>query len=395
MAILQLTTDFAGQVGVYPRLVRLLSDDNYATVTGSGYLNNAAASGVSILPTDFIFASYAGGFTTFNPSIVGSNITLVPTPAVAGDGPLVSVGVPNVGGVLTTITNASMAQATVLTIPDPGVSATQFILADNAGTQNIATGNLQLLLGTLTLGSSGHASSLTLFPGTAANGTLIISPLNAGGAFNTTLRNSVMGQSSVLSFPDPGVPTSKVLLSDNATGQHVTTGSFSIDSGNLISGLAAGGVIGTLQLFPTTTAKGSLVIAAVANSGNTQTTFQTASLGQATTYTWPDPASAAGAVVVAPAALVSGNLVKASGTLGLVADQGFAMKSVAGAAVGGGAAAQTVTDAFCTTGSMVVATWNTQANAVSILKVVPGNGSFVVTSSGDPGASTLNYIITK
>lgn len=95
------------------------------------------------------------------------------------------------------------------------------------------------------------------------------------------------------------------------------------------------------------------------------------------------------------ATVVSGNLAKFADTAGTVADQGVAFKSVAGASVAGGAAAQTVTDAFCTSGSCVVATWNTQANAVSILKVVPGNGSFVVTSSGDPGASTLNYIITK
>jgi uncharacterized membrane protein (Fun14 family) len=95
------------------------------------------------------------------------------------------------------------------------------------------------------------------------------------------------------------------------------------------------------------------------------------------------------------AATILGNLAKFSDTAGTVADQGIAFKSVAGASVAGGAAAQTITDAFCTSGSCVVATWNTQANAVSILKVVPGNGSFVVTSSGDPGASTLNYIITK
>jgi hypothetical protein len=95
------------------------------------------------------------------------------------------------------------------------------------------------------------------------------------------------------------------------------------------------------------------------------------------------------------AATVLGNLAKFSDTAGTVADQGVAFKSVAGAVVAGGAAAQTVTDAFCTSASCVVATWNTQANAVSIQKVVPGTGSFVVTSSGDPGASTLNYIITK
>jgi hypothetical protein len=95
------------------------------------------------------------------------------------------------------------------------------------------------------------------------------------------------------------------------------------------------------------------------------------------------------------ATVVSGNLAKFADTAGTVADQGIAFKSVAQAAVAGGAAAQTVTDAFCTSAACVVATWNDTTNAVSIQKVAAGNGSFVVTSSADPGASHLNYFITK
>lgn len=71
------------------------------------------------------------------------------------------------------------------------------------------------------------------------------------------------------------------------------------------------------------------------------------------------------------------------------------MKSGEQVAVAGGAAAQTVTDAFCKTTSGVVASWNDTTNAVSIQKVAAGNGSFVVTSSGDPGASHINYIISN
>ena len=96
---------------------------------------------------------------------------------------------------------------------------------------------------------------------------------------------------------------------------------------------------------------------------------------QAQVITVPDVGAATGAFVVTPTA--------------------FVMKSVAGAAAAGGAAAQSFTDAFCTSGSNVIGNWNTQANAVSVLKIVPGNGSFVVTSSGDAGVGTFNYIITK
>jgi len=150
------------------------------------------------------------------------------------------------------------------------------------------TGALSATAG-VTAGSSGNAGTFTSFPTTAANGTLIVSALNAGGAFNTTLRNSVMGQSTV--------------------------------------------------------------------------------------YSIPDIAAATGGVVVSTAAV--------------------SMKSVAGAAAAGGAAAQSFVDAFCTAGSNVIGNWNTQANAVSVFKIVPGAGSFVVTSSADAGVGTFNYVIMK
>ena len=79
----------------------------------------------------------------------------------------------------------------------------------------------------------------------------------------------------------------------------------------------------------------------------------------------------------------------------VVSTSAIRMKSVAGAAAAGGNAAQSFTDTFCTSGSNVVGNWNTQANAAQVLKIVPGNGSFVVTSTADAGAGTFNYIITK
>lgn len=80
----------------------------------------------------------------------------------------------------------------------------------------VFSGALSSTAGNITSGSSGDAGSFISFPATAANGTFIFEALNAGGAFNTTLRNSVMGQSSVLSFPDPGAVTANVLLDTGA-----------------------------------------------------------------------------------------------------------------------------------------------------------------------------------
>ncbi len=106
-------------------------------------------------------------------------------------------------------------------------------------------------------------------------------------------------------------------------------------------------------------------MSAVAAGGAFNTTISNGTMGQSTVYTLPDIGAATGGIVVSTAAV--------------------RMKSVAAAAAAGGAAA----------GSNVIGNWNTQTNAASVLKIVPGNGSFVVTSSADAGSGTFNYIITK
>src|ERR1043165_3342780 len=74
-------------------------------------------------------------------------------------------------------------------------------------------------------GASGTAGSVDVFPTAAANGKMIIAAVDAGGAYNTTISNSAMGQSSVISIPDPGAATSKFVLQDGTnTAVTVTTG---------------------------------------------------------------------------------------------------------------------------------------------------------------------------
>ena len=63
-------------------------------------------------------------------------------------------------------------------------------------------------------GASGTAGTVDVFPTTAANGKLIVAAVDAGAAYNTTVSNSAMGQSSVISIPDPGAATSKFVLQD-------------------------------------------------------------------------------------------------------------------------------------------------------------------------------------
>ena len=149
--------------------------------------------------------------------------------------------------------------------------------------------------------------------------------------------------------------------------------STAINGGNIQAGLS--GTAGYLASFPSTALKGSLRLTAVANTGDTLVTVSNAAHGQATVYSIPDVGAATGGILVSTSALRT--------------------KIVAAAAAAGGAAAQSFTDAFCTSASCVVGNWNTQTNAASVLKIVPGNGSFVATSSADAGVGTFNYIIAK
>jgi hypothetical protein len=157
------------------------------------------------------------------------------------------------------------------------------------------------------------------------------------------------------------------------TGITATTGNIVATAGNLQAG--SSGHAGTFISYPGTAANGNLQLVAVNAGGAFNTIISNGTMGQTTTYTMGDIGATTGGLVVATAAI--------------------RMKSVAQAVVTGGAAAQTVTDTFCTTGSMVTASWNDTTNAVEIKTVAAGNGSFVVTSTADPGASHLNYIITK
>lgn len=143
--------------------------------------------------------------------------------------------------------------------------------------------------------------------------------------------------------------------------------------GDIYAGLS--GVSGALRSYPATAANGYLALVGTNAGGAFNTIISNGTMGQTTTYTLGDIGASTGGIPVATSAI--------------------RVKSVAGAAAAGGAAAQSFTDAFCTSGSNVIGNWNTQANAASVLKIVPGNGSFVVTSSADAGVGTFNYIITK
>lgn len=165
-----------------------------------------------------------------------------------------------------------------------------------------------------------------------------------------------------------------IAVFDSTGGNIGEDAATAINGGNIQAGLS--GTDGYLASFPSAAASGSFRVAAQAAGGNFVTTLQNAQVAQNTVVSIGGDVGA------------SANLLVTASSFGRV-------KVVAAAAAAGGAAAQSFTDAFCTTGSVVIGNWVTQANPASVLIIVPGNGSFVVTSDADAGVGTFSYMILK
>ena len=347
MSILNIVTSQTGLVGVLPSLAYINTTDPEATVLTAGYLNKEVQNGFSFqLPCMAIVSTEetpGGSIAVGMYQVVhsGSNWSLVPTSS-PGD-----VTLPTIANHIATYTNTTGGLS-----EDPATA--------------ISSGNIQA-------GLSGTAGYLASFPGTSSKGSLRLTAVANTGDTLVTISNAAHGQATVYSIPDSGASTANFILSKTTGTQHITVGSLQIDGGNLTAGIS--GAAGTLTSFPGTAANGSLIIAAANAGGAFNTTISNGTMGQSTVYTIPDIGASTGDIMVSTTAL--------------------RVKSVAGAAAAGGAAAQSFSDAFCTSGSNVIGNWNTQANAASVLKIVPGNGSFVVTSTADAGVGTFNYIITK
>lgn len=297
MAITSITRDFND----VPNIVRLVSSDTLAEVAAADYLTTqisiltALNSGIwQWLPNDMVLVSASDGLAFFTVSADLSTLDLYST---AGN-----------GGV---------------TLP-------------------VVSGDFSVFDGTL-----GGMQDLGYAPSNPAKTTVVM----ANGAV-------------IVNHIATYVDTAGTIGDDAATA---------INGGNIQAGLS--GTAGVLSSFPPTAANGSLILAAVNAGGAFNTTISNGTMGQSTLYTLGDIGASTGGIVVATSPI--------------------RMKAVAGAAAAGGAAAQSFTDAFCTTGSVVIGNWVTQTNAAEVVKIVPGTGSFVVTSTADAGAGTFSYIITK
>ncbi len=206
----------------------ILTDQTAANENGIYVCTTAGATGVAAVLTrsadqQCIEQLHTGFYVTVAAGSVnagGAFVMIEPKPARLGIDDLfwesqVAVGAVTFSGPASTANALVVFSDTAGNIKaaSTGVTLGQALTITGALT---ASGAITSTAGNITSGSSGDAGTFISFPATAANGTFIFSALDAGGAFNTTLRNSAMGQSSVISLPDPGAATANVLLDTGA-----------------------------------------------------------------------------------------------------------------------------------------------------------------------------------
>lgn len=445
MPILQITTDVTGLVGVHPAQIYIDTDDTYAEVTVTGYLSASASQGfvfnnkqIALVATSDvgnqflqISASRDGVVSLTTPVIPeliideltlganGDSGLLTIYPATLSKGTFVIGATNNTGNTATTLTNAAMGQASTISIPDPGASTANFILSKAATSPQTMSSGLTLTGassdfqtlggGDILAGASAAAGSVFSYPTTATSGRLELRGVNNAGDFTVTVANASHAQSTVVSIPDAGAATANFILSATAAGtQSIGTGISIVGAnnvqttggGNFIAG--ASGADGIFVSFPATATSGTLNLAAVTNaSGDFDTTISNAAaVAQDQVLSIPDVGAATGQFLVKTAALVSGNLISASGTAGVTVDSTIVatnvqlkteIKAVSDSWAGGGTA-HSFTVAGATSSSIIVASIASAANASYIVSALPNTGAVDVVFNVDPGAVVIKAI---
>ena len=277
MSLINIIRVSVGEVGVKPGSVKMITTDGIATITAAGYLNGVGNQlpTVDLAPSDVIECLYSYNAVTdsgilgfFQPSISNGVITLnlwenpgnVLLPVVSGDFAVfngTTGQIKDAGYSASDPTKTKVVMAT-------GATVIGYIshFTDVAGTIGNTAGAVTNP-GDIYAGLSGTSGQLRSYPGTAANGYLALLGINAGGAFNTIISNSVMGQSSTVSIPDPGAATAKFVLDTgtNASGTFTTMTATTANITNLKYGATP-----VAQVDPA-----SCTITAVAGAANTAT----------------------------------------------------------------------------------------------------------------------------
>ena len=233
------------------------------------------------------------------------------TTAARGSLRLVSA-INGTGNFTTTVTQATdVSEAQTITIPDAAGATDTFSLIATAQTFSaVKTFSAAPIISTTSAGTNAAVTVLTVghsSSGTAAAGFGPAISLQATDASGNL--DEVATISAVLSTATHGATESadvvlKALIA-NALAPAITVDVSDL-SVTLGSNATNAGGISKLRIFPVTASKGSILIAAVANTGDSVTTITNAAQGGAYTYTIPDAGGNTSFVMAAGAQTVAG-----------------------------------------------------------------------------------------
>jgi hypothetical protein len=226
MGVINVVTSQTGLVGVLPNQIYIETDNTYAQVTASGYLNASYKLGMS----------YSHG-----------QMALVKT---SDEGPVWLKVV--VSGSDYTLTQLSSPGDVTL----PTVANHLIVSSDTAGTLANKTG-VAINAGGLQAGLDATAGVLTSYPATTASGTLNVAAVDSSADVAVTISNADHGQATVVSIPDAGAatasfdvsPSDSVAIAPKTIVRTITAG---------FAALATAGTV-TVQAAPSATSQFSIV----------------------------------------------------------------------------------------------------------------------------------------
>ncbi len=201
-----------------------------------------------------------------------------------------------------------------------------------------------------------------------------------------TIENTVVSLVQTSSPGDVVLPTiaNNIIVSTDTVGTLANTTATAINRGSIQAGLS--GDAGTLISFPATGAKGSLIVAAVANTNNDNVTISNALHGQASVYSIPDSGAATANLLVS----------KLTGTQHITvgAFQVDAGVISSGISTGGTAGGFIAYPATTTQGSLRLTPVGNVGNFAATISNIVGLGQATVYTLPDPGAATANILIS-
>jgi hypothetical protein len=227
------------QGNVSPRIVRITTTSTLAQVTAAGWYPNTAPN--QLQPSDELEVSYAQGTSNaatalFTVSISAGVVTLTLDQS--------GIILPVISGHFAVFSGTSGALADLGYLPSDAAK-TRVVMAGSAvqigaiahftdvlGTIDDTAGAV-FNLGNIYAGADSVAGTLRSYPATTATGYLGLTAVSSAGAFNTTIANASMGQSVVVSIPDPGASTANFVLDTKPAGQSVSSSTASATPGTI------------------------------------------------------------------------------------------------------------------------------------------------------------------